>query len=256
MKKVKRSVALLLVVCFLFTGTAFAEGDIASGDAVSEEIRSEEPVSGDEASKEAVPEGPAAEDTLPENVPTQEPSAEDTKQSDSKKKPEADTRQIDNKNELTENVQPVLPEKKREDGADSEDLQKDIANGEIADDGSGAELAEGNAESDLTKSGILSIEVDESDKENGKIRILIHDVTSGEPVEHILVSVWSEMNGQDDLKEYEAENDGNGNYVVELDIKEHNYSYGKYIIHAYIREHSGEQYLAGESDSGGDQRRL
>ncbi len=251
MRKVKRSVALLLVVCYLFTGTVFAEGDIASKDTGLEKNLLEEPVSGETPPKEAVPEGPIAEGILPGSVSPEKSLAgdEDIQQSDSMNEPAADTKQNGNKNETVEGVQPDFSEKKTgKEDAVLEELQENVMEGQTAVDGSGAELEEENVESDLTKPEISLIEVDESNKENGKIRILIHDVTSNELVEHILVSVWSDMNGQDDLKEYEAEYDGVGNYIVDLDIKDHNYSYGKYIINAYIRERSGEQYLAGESE--------
>ena len=251
MRKVKRSVALLLVVCYLFTGTVFAEGDIASKDTGLEKTLLEEPVSGETLPEEAVPEGPIAEGILSGNVSAEKSLAgdEDIQQSDSMIEPAADTKQAGNKDEATEGVQPAFPEKKMgKEDAVLEQLQEDVMEGQIAVDGSGAKLEEEYVESDLTKPEISLIEVDESNKENGKIRILIHNVTSNELVERILVSVWSDMNGQDDLKEYEAEYDGVGNYIVDLDIKDHNYSYGKYIINAYIRERSGEQYLAGESE--------
>ena len=251
MRKVKKSVALLLVVCYLFTGTVFAEGDIASKDAGLEETLLEEPVSGETPPKEAVPEGPIAEGILPGSVSPEKSLAgdEDIQQSDSMNESAADTKQDSNNDETMEGVQPDFSEKKTgKEDAVLEQLQENVMEGQTAVDGSGAELEVENVESDLTKPEISLIEVDESNKENGKIRILIHDVTSNELVEHILVSVWSDMNGQDDLKEYEAEYDGVGNYIVDLDIKDHNYSYGKYIINAYIRERSGEQYLAGESE--------
>lgn len=57
--------------------------------------------------------------------------------------------------------------------------------------------------------------------------------------------VWSEINEQDDLIWYTAKKKENTNeYTVNVDIKNHNYSMGKYNIGVYITDVTNAQYGA------------
>lgn len=62
-------------------------------------------------------------------------------------------------------------------------------------------------------------------------------------VKSVLVPVWSENNGQDDLIWYTAKNDTNGNWSVYVPIRNHNNDTGKYSIHAYYNNSSGQHFL-------------
>lgn len=61
-------------------------------------------------------------------------------------------------------------------------------------------------------------------------------------------AVWSQENGQDDLKWYEATKDASGVYKSQIDIARHTSS-GTYIIHAYARDQTGKMiYLGGTEE--------
>lgn len=66
-------------------------------------------------------------------------------------------------------------------------------------------------------------------------------------VSGVRFAVWTEWNGQDDLKWYRGQNDGRGNWMVAIDAKNHNNEYGKYIIHAYGTDNLGNDGFMGAS---------
>lgn len=63
--------------------------------------------------------------------------------------------------------------------------------------------------------------------------ITVSDVNSLVPINTIYVPVWSEKNGQDDLKWYVATKKSNGTYTVSVNTKFHNYDKGVYQTHVY-----------------------
>ena len=52
-------------------------------------------------------------------------------------------------------------------------------------------------------------------------------------------AVWSRTNGQDDLRWYDAKNEGNGTYSVEVDIANHLNQTGEYHIDVYLYDNAG-----------------
>ena len=52
-------------------------------------------------------------------------------------------------------------------------------------------------------------------------------------------AVWSRTNGQDDLHWYDAKNEGNGTYSVEVDIANHLNQTGEYHIDVYLYDNAG-----------------
>lgn len=79
-----------------------------------------------------------------------------------------------------------------------------------------------------------------TDEKNGTYQVIISGIMNEEYVEEILVPTWSEENGQDDIIWYTAKKNSKGQYVVNVDIKNHKYTLGTYISHIYIRDITGE----------------
>ena len=80
----------------------------------------------------------------------------------------------------------------------------------------------------------------EKDEEKGTFKVTLFGIENGELIQKIQIPVWSEANGQDDLIWYNAEKQKNGEYIVNVDIKNHKYSLGKYIFHAYVTDITGQ----------------
>ena len=57
-------------------------------------------------------------------------------------------------------------------------------------------------------------------------------VRNAEGYEKISVPVWSEVNGQDDIKWYKATKQAGGSWTCDVDLAAHN-SMGRYLIHVY-----------------------
>lgn len=71
--------------------------------------------------------------------------------------------------------------------------------------------------------------ITKTDRDNYQITI-----TNVAPyMQNILVPVWSEQNGQDDIRWYTATRQSNGSYQVHVTIANHKYTLGKYQVHIY-----------------------
>ncbi len=58
---------------------------------------------------------------------------------------------------------------------------------------------------------------------------------------NVLVPVWSEQNGQDDLTWYLSANVGNGNHIATIDVSLHHVA-GIYAVHVYLQDVAGNLY--------------
>ncbi len=87
------------------------------------------------------------------------------------------------------------------------------------------------------------VSVDQKDDEAGTFRLKIENASAPGGVKQILVPVWSEKNGQDDIIWYEAKKQGNVWYV-DVDASNHNNDIGKYNAHVYIYGNFGASGLA------------
>lgn len=79
-----------------------------------------------------------------------------------------------------------------------------------------------------------SVTITNKDNVAGKFDVVISNVVSPYPLEKIVVPIWSEMNGQDDLKWYEATKQPDGSYRVSVDAINHRDSKGDYNVHVYF----------------------
>lgn len=65
-------------------------------------------------------------------------------------------------------------------------------------------------------------------------------------VQKVEFAAWSEAGGQDDVRWYTANADGNGNYKANIDVRNHKTS-GKYSIHAYATTKGGKKIYLGSN---------
>ena len=75
----------------------------------------------------------------------------------------------------------------------------------------------------------------------------MYNVDSGSGITKVECAVWSELNGQDDLKWYNAISYNNGNYYINVDYSSHKQSTGVYNIHVYATDNSGNRVFVGSN---------
>ena len=101
---------------------------------------------------------------------------------------------------------------------------------------------------DITKTqGTLTIA--NNDKNRGTFDVLITNLTNPSGISGILIPVWSEQNGQDDLVWHNATKQDNGSYKVTISASQHKWNSGKYIVHGYIVDASGKNIGFGATSS-------
>lgn len=83
--------------------------------------------------------------------------------------------------------------------------------------------------------------VDKTGKEETFAVTLVNPVLQG--ISTVQLAVWSEVNGQDDLKWLTATKSGN-NYVCDIPIKNHG-NLGKYNVHAYAMDNAKGMHIIG-----------
>lgn len=92
---------------------------------------------------------------------------------------------------------------------------------------------------DITKTeGTLTIA--NNDKNLGTFDVLITNLTNTSGISGVVIPVWSEQNGQDDLVWHNATKQEDGSYKVTISASQHKWNSGKYIVHGYIVDSSGK----------------
>ena len=92
---------------------------------------------------------------------------------------------------------------------------------------------------DITKTqGTLTIT--NNDKNRGTFDVLITNLTNSSGISGVVIPVWSEQNGQDDLVWHNATKQNDGSYKVTISASQHKWNSGKYIVHGYIVDASGK----------------
>ena len=66
------------------------------------------------------------------------------------------------------------------------------------------------------------------------------DETKPSGISGVVIPVWSEQNGQDDLVWHNATKQDDGSYKVTISASQHKWNSGKYIVHGYIVDASGK----------------
>ena len=78
-----------------------------------------------------------------------------------------------------------------------------------------------------------TISVVNNNNDTGTFDVIISDVYSSKGVRTVQVPIWSEKDGQDDIRWYEATRQANGTYTVNVQATNHKNSTGLYNIHLY-----------------------
>ena len=90
-----------------------------------------------------------------------------------------------------------------------------------------------------------TISVVNNNKDTGTFDVIISDVYSPKGVRTVQVPIWSEKDGQDDIRWYEATRQANGTYTVNVQATNHKNSTGLYNIHLYYILNDGAQVGVG-----------
>ena len=78
-----------------------------------------------------------------------------------------------------------------------------------------------------------------NDKNRGTFDVVITNLTNPGGITGVVIPVWSEQNGQDDLVWHNAKQE-DGTYKVTISASQHKWNSGKYIVHGYIVDASGK----------------
>ena len=93
------------------------------------------------------------------------------------------------------------------------------------------------------RSGTILIQ--NNNKDAGTFDVIIKDVNSPKGVRTVQVPTWSDKDGQDDIRWYEATRQSNGDYKVSIKASDHKNSTGKYHIHLYYIQNDGSRVGVG-----------
>ena len=77
--------------------------------------------------------------------------------------------------------------------------------------------------------------------------ITVHNMAPD--VKEVLLPIWSNVNGQDDLKWYTAQRQANGSYTARIFLKHHQFNTGAYSIHLYTKDSSGRLSFISHSEA-------
>ena len=86
---------------------------------------------------------------------------------------------------------------------------------------------------------IGTISIVNNNKDTGTFDVIISDVYSPKGVRTVQVPTWSDKDGQDDIRWYEATRQANGDYKVSVKASDHKNSTGKYFVHLYYIQNDG-----------------
>ena len=92
-----------------------------------------------------------------------------------------------------------------------------------------------------------SLLIQNNNKDTGTFDILIKDVYNPKGVRTVQVPTWSDKDGQDDIRWYEATRQSNGDYKVSVKASDHKNSTGKYHIHLYYIQNDGSRVGVGST---------
>ncbi len=91
------------------------------------------------------------------------------------------------------------------------------------------------------------ISVSDINEQNGSFNVRITNVSSPVGLNQVLVPVWTESNGQDDIKWYIANRQTDGSYLLKVNKSQHKSEAGKYNIHVYYRGEDGNLTYVNET---------
>jgi hypothetical protein len=80
----------------------------------------------------------------------------------------------------------------------------------------------------------------QQDRDVSKFSISTQNCVAKTGVKSVVFAVWSNRNGQDELRWYEGELGPDGEFYAYVDIENHGFESGAYVTHAYLRGTRGE----------------
>ena len=92
-----------------------------------------------------------------------------------------------------------------------------------------------------------SLLIQNNNKDAGTFDVIIKDVYSPKGVRTVQVPTWSDKDGQDDIRWYEATRQANGDYKVSVKASDHKNSTGKYHVHLYYIQNDGSRVGVGST---------
>ena len=101
-----------------------------------------------------------------------------------------------------------------------------------------------------------TIVIQNNNKDTGTFDVIIKDVYSPKGVRTVQVPTWSDKDGQDDLRWYEATRQANGDYKVSVKASDHKNSTGKYHVHLYYIQNDGSRIGVGTTTTDVEFRNL
>ena len=90
-----------------------------------------------------------------------------------------------------------------------------------------------------------SLLIQNNNKDTGTFDVIIKDVYNPKGVRTVQVPTWSDKDGQDDIRWYEATRQANGDYKVSVKASDHKNSTGKYHVHLYYIQNDGSRVGVG-----------
>ena len=84
-----------------------------------------------------------------------------------------------------------------------------------------------------------TISIQNRNKETGDFDIVVSGISSPGGLKEVSLPTWSEANGQDDIKWYNAERQADGTYRKRVRISDHNNVQGEYNVHLYYVQNDG-----------------
>ncbi|MCI5874687.1 MAG: GBS Bsp-like repeat-containing protein [Roseburia sp.] len=96
--------------------------------------------------------------------------------------------------------------------------------------------------------GVQSIKVKNLNAANGTFDVFISGIESPSGVSSVQVPVWSKGD-QSDIRWYTAAKQSDGSYAVQINIRDYNYTYGKYTIHTYVTAGNGVKKFVGSTST-------
>jgi len=86
------------------------------------------------------------------------------------------------------------------------------------------------------------------DKDSSKFAIMTQNCKGKSGVKSVAFAVWSNRNGQDELKWYEGALGPDGEFYAYVDIENHGFETGIFVIHAYLKGTRGENIAFSNSE--------
>lgn len=83
------------------------------------------------------------------------------------------------------------------------------------------------------------VTIQEVSHQRGNFTVTVSELFAPAGIKQVLLPVWTEANGQDDIRWYTANRQANGDYQATIFVADHRFQSGMYQVHAYVKLPSG-----------------